>query len=277
MFKIKDFTPVISGFTNCDTPNCYKVVPLWNLRYKTKIRLRKRTRGCSFFSYSAENQCRPGQCLGFFHPFVECCTFFFSFLQCFFYFIFTFALYCCPFCLFCLSLLFLSPVTGFVFSFHSLTLSCSFALYFVIFHTFLLLHFHLFLFFHWLFLRWPGLSFVPCPFCPVLLPHFVLHSCWVYLSFSFVLFVFLFSSFSRVLPFGTFSVFFSTSFSFVWLFSPFCFICFTFAFQPRLHWLQNGFYFFLPFFYKYGDENKMPANYFLLSKFYFFPLFFIHI
>lgn len=65
----------------------------------------------------------------------------------FFYFIFIFALYCCSFCLFCLSLLFLSLITGFVFSFHSLTLSCSFSLYFVIFHTFLFLHFHLFSFF----------------------------------------------------------------------------------------------------------------------------------
>lgn len=276
MFKIKDFTPVISGFTNCDTPNCYKVVPLWNLRYKTKIRLRKRTRGCSFFSYSAENQCRPGQCLGFFHPFVECCTFF-LFSPMFFYFIFTFALYCCPFCLFCLSLLFLSLVTVFVFSFHSLTLSCSFSLYFVIFHTFLFLHFHLFLFFHWLFLRWPGLSFVPCPFCPVLLPHFVLHSCRVYLSFSFVLFVFLFSSFSRVLPFGTFSVFFPLLFLLCDFFPPFASYVSHLHFSHGFTGCRTAFIFFLPFFYKYGDENKMPANYFLLSKFYFFPLFFIHI
>lgn len=244
MFKIKDFTPVISGFTNCDTPNCYKVVPLWNLRYKTKIRLRKRTRGCSFFFLQCRESVSSRSMFRFFFTPLWNVVHFFSLFSNVFLFYFHF----CPVLLFFLSLLF---VFALLVSHHWFCVLFSqfnsFLQFFFVFRHFSYFPFSAFspfLFFHWLFLPWPGLSFVPCPFCPVLLPHFVLHSCWVYLSFSFVLFVFLFSSFSRVLPFGTFSVFFSTSFSFVWLFSPFCFICFTFAFQPRLHWLQNGFYFF---------------------------------
>lgn len=195
----------------------------------------------------------------------------------FFYFIFIFALYCCSFCLFCLSLLFLSLITGFVFSFHSLTLSCSFALYFVIFHTFLFLHFHLFSFFIDFFslgldsVSSLVLSALCC--CPILSYTPAEFICLFPLCCLF----FCFLPFLVFYPLALFLFFFPLLFLLCDFFPPFASYVSHLHFSHGFTGCRTAFIFFLPFFYKYGDENNMPANYFLLSKFYFFPLFFIHI
>lgn len=224
MFKIKDFTPVISGFTNCDTPNCYKVVPLWNLRYKTKIRLRKRTRGCSFFFLQCRESVSSRSMFRFFFTPLWNVVHFFSLFSNVFLFYFHF----CSVLLFFLSLLFVFALLvsrhWFCVLFSQFNSFLQFCFVFCHFSYFPFSAFSPFFLFSLTFspLAWTQfrpLSFLPCavaPFCLTLLQSlFVFFLCAVCFSVFF-----LFSC----LTLWHFFCFFSTSFSFVWLFSPFCFM-----------------------------------------------------